>query len=412
MNNARDVKVLRDLATQVAEIAAKDIQDERRDLWRRHNSLQRTRPLVYLLGQPFWCEVLPDDKLTCEDPLLRQYESRLRQTIFHDTLADDTVIEPWLTVPAVYATPTGPTRWGPEIRHIPSPERRGAWLFDPAIRSEDDLAKLVKPVHRIDEAATAQQAERLHHAVGDILPICVDRRPYYYHWTADISTDLVQLRGLEQFMIDMIERPAWLHRFLAFMRDAILTVQDEAEAVGDWRLCDHANQAMPYSLELPDPAADGPSVTRSQLWTFVASQETTAVSPAMFDEFMLQYQIPIMQRFGLSAYGCCEDLTHKIACLRKIPNLCRVSVTPWADLPACVEQIGTDYVISWRPSPAEMICNGFDPDRVGRTIRQALSVAKEAHIDICLKDVETIRHRPDELVAWFALVREIIDEHA
>jgi hypothetical protein len=29
-----------------------------------------------------------------------------------------------------------------------------------------------------------------------------------------------------------------------------------------------------------------------------------------------------------------------------------------------------------------------------RTIRHALTVAKEAHIDICLKDVETIRHRP------------------
>ena len=49
-----DRTVIRELARRVAEIAARPVQDERRDLWRRHNSLQRTRPLIYVRWFACW----------------------------------------------------------------------------------------------------------------------------------------------------------------------------------------------------------------------------------------------------------------------------------------------------------------------------------------------------------------------
>ena len=412
MGKDKDISVLRDLAKQVAEIADKEIQDERRDLWRRHNSLQRTRPPIYVRWFACWQEVLPDEKLECEDPFFRQYERTLRFAVYQDRIGDDYVIEPWLTVQAVYATPAGPSRWGPEIRFIPSTEKRGAWKFDPAIKTEADLDKMVTPRHAIDEAATARSLAKLTDAIGDILQVTLSRAPNLRVWRADISTDLVQLRGLEQFMLDMMDRPEWLHRLLAFMRDGILRVHEQAEAAGDLRLCDHENQAMPYALELPGPAANGSPVKRNQLWTFMASQETTLVSPRMFEEFMLQYQIPIMAKFGLVAYGCCENLTHKIDCLRKVPNLRRIAVTPWADVRACAEQIGRDYVFSWRPSPAEAICMGFEPDRVRRIIREGMEAAKGCHVDVTLKDVETVRGRFEDLVEWTRIVRDVAADYA
>jgi len=412
MRNGKDISVLRELAKQVAEIAAKDVQDRRRDLWRRHNSLQRTRPLIYVRWFACLQEVFPEETLRCEDPFFRAYERSLRQSIYQDRLDDDTIVEPWLTVRAAYATPTGTRRWGPEIKRIPSPESRGAWMFDPPIKTEADREKLIPPRHVIDEQATARNLSKLQDAVGDILPVTLSRAPHYTVWAADISTDLAQLRGLEQMMWDMVDRPEWLHRLCAFMRDGVLRTHEQAEAAGDWRLCDHQNQAMPYALELPDPAADGRSVQRDQLWVFMASQETTLVSPAMFDEFILQYQIPIMARFGLAAYGCCEDLTRKIDCLRKIPNLRRIAVTPWADVGACAEQIGTDYVLSWRPSPAAMVCTGLNPDRVRRVVRQALAAAKGCHVDITLKDIETIQGNFQNLIDWTKIVRDVLDRYA
>ena len=93
---------------------------------------------------------------------------------------------------------------------------------------------------------------------------------------------------------------------------------------------------------------------------------------------MLQYQLPILRNFGLVSYGCCEDLTRKIDMLRQIPNLRIIAVPPRADLRRNVEQIGTDYVISWRPNPTDVICYGFDEARIRGIIRPGLEAAGAA----------------------------------
>ena len=271
---------------------------------------------------------------------------------------------------------------------------------------------MVFPHHVIDEEATERNVSRLHDAIGDILPVAVDRSPAYSRWAADISTHLTQLRGLEQLMWDMVERPEWLHRVLKFMSDGILTTHEEAEAAGDWRLVNHHNQAMPYALELPDPAANSEPVGRKSLWVFMAAQEYTLISPAMHEEFLLRYQLPILERFGLVAYGCCEDLTNKMAMLRQIPNLRRIAVTPVADVARCAEQIGEDYVFSWRPNPSQMICCGFDPDLVRKVIKDGMEAARGCHVDITLKDVQTVQGKPENLRRWVQLVRSITDHYA
>lgn len=227
----------------------------------------------------------------------------------------------------------------------------------------------------------------------------------------DLSTALGHLRGIENVMLDMMDTPEKLHRLMKFMSDGVLRTHEQAEAAGDWTLLDHQNQAMPYATELPDPAADGKAVTRKQLWGYMAAQELTLVGPAQHEEFMLRYQRPIVEKFGLSAYGCCEDLTGKIDMLRQIPNLRRIAVSPMADLPSCAEQIGTDYVISWRPSPAEMVCTGFDPDRIRKATREAMDICKGLHMDITLKDVQTVQNDPRRLPEWVRITRETIDDY-
>ena len=92
----------------------------------------------------------------------------------------------------------------------------------------------------------------------------------------------------------------------------------------------------------------------------------------MFDEFMLQYQIPIVEKFGLVSYGCCEDLTDKIDVVRQIPNLRRIAVSPMADVAKCAEEIGGDYILSYRPSPTDMVGYDFDPAKIGMLLRRDL----------------------------------------
>jgi hypothetical protein len=408
MSTPRDVSVLRQLASEYAELTAKPIQDERRNLWRRHNSLQPTRPLVYVRWGACSNEVV-EPHLVCEDPFYRHYENTLRQFLFQDAISDDFILEPWITVQAAHVLPSDGL-WGVPIRRSAKTEDHGSWMFDPPLKNFKDIEKLVVPRHEIDEARTQRAVSKLHDAIGDLIEINVDRRPAWFFWTADISTELASLRGLEQMMWDMAMNGEWLHRLVRWMSDGILKAHAEAEAAGDWHRCDHANQAMPYASELADPVANGQSVTRAQLWTYCASQETTEVSPAMFDEFILQYQKPIIEKFGLCAYGCCEDLTRKIDLLRRIPNLRRIAVAPRANLASCVEQIGQDYVISWRPNPATHACCGFDTNYIRQSVREALTLAEGCHIDITLKDVQTVQSEPQRLIEWARTVKEAIQE--
>ncbi len=402
-----DIALLRDLAARYADVCRADAQRARRDQWRAHNSLQPGLPLIYVRAFA-WTE-MPESRLLCQDPFFQPFEDFFRQSLFRDTFGDDFIFEPWVTVDAARITPPQGI-WGLPVEWTASSEPRGSRRWAPPIREPEDALRLIAPHHVIDEAETARRASRLRDAIGDLITVNVDRGPEYRMWNGDISTQLAYLRGLEQVMWDMTDRPAWLHGVLAFMRDGILQAHQEAEQAGDWTLCDHQNQAMPYARELADPAANSPSVTRDRLWVFCASQELTGVGPRMFDEFMLQYQIPIIEKFGLAAYGCCEDLARKIGLLRRIPNLRRIAVAPAADVARCAEQIGTDYVLSYRPSPTDMVGYGFSPERIRDILRRDLRACRECRVDITLKDVETVQDDPHRVRRWVALARQVIDE--
>ena len=408
MANPDDLTLVRGLAERYAEVAASPIQDERRHLWRDHNSKIRTRPLIYV--RAFAWPELPDSRCLCENPFLRSMENILRQKLFWASLGDDWVFEPWYLVSAAKRLPAEGV-WGVPIRW----HGRGngcAGICESPLREPEDIAKLAVPEHRIDEEATTARAARVQEILGDRLPVSVDRAPAWVTWNADISTCLAQLRGLEQIMWDMMDRPAWLHELLGFMRDGILKAHREAEEAGDWRLNNHQNQSIPYSRELPDPAADSPAALRRDLWWFCAAQEFAVIGPQQFDEFLVQYQLPIVREFGLLSYGCCEDLTHKIDVLRQIPNLRRIAVSPMADVARCAEQIGDQYVLSYRPSPSDMVGYSWDEERVRRILRRDLEACKanSCHVDITLKDVETVQGARQRLFDWVRIARETISQ--
>jgi hypothetical protein len=410
---SNDIGILRELAEQYVQVAQKPVQEERRGLWRAHNGLQRTRPLVLVTYgmHNVWCEqVFGDSTLECQDPFYRAHERNLRLMLFHDTIGDDYILEPWVTQRATVVThPEG--LWGVSGGDIGSVLHDHVWRFHPPIKEWEHIKKLKTPHHVIDEEATARDVERLQEAIGDILHVDVDRGPVFQSFNADISTDVALMRGLDQLMLDMYDAPQQLHALLAFIRDSVLAVHEQAERDGDWSLTSQANQAMCYARELEPPCANSGSRQRKDLWCFCAAQELTLVSPAMHDEFMLQYQIPIVEQFGLVAYGCCENLTKKIDMLRQVPNLRIIAVTPSADVAECAEQIGTDYVLSWRPNPTDMVCAGFDEDLIKHTIRHGLEATKGCHVHVHLKDVETVQGEPERLAKWVQLVRDIADRY-
>ncbi len=410
----RDVNVLRELTRAYAEIAALPVQAERRRLWAAHFALKPVPPpvLVFFGDWNAWChELFADERLECRDPFFRAHERELRIRLLHHTVGDDYICEPWLTQPAAFTVTPGKygEPWGivPE-RHNPE-AAGGAYKEIHPIADWADVARLRRPQHGIDEAETARRAARLHEAVGDLIEIDVPRGSVFLGLAGDISTTLGALRGMEQIMLDMYESPSELHALARRLGEDILANQTRAEGAGDYRLTAQMNQAMPYAetLEAPRPNA-GPR-PRSALWGMAAAQEFTLVSPAFHEEFLLRYQKPILEAFGLVHYGCCENLTNKIGILRQIKNLRSIAVTPSADLAKCVAQIGSEYAISWRPSPTDMVCSDWDETRIRGLLRAGLERARGTRLHLNLKDVETLQGETDRLARWTRLVREEID---
>ena len=402
--NSKDTAILRDLARQYLDVCAEPVQEERRALWRQHNSLKKTRPLIYVRALA-WRE-MPQSQCLCDDPFYREYENTLRYKLFWHSMGDDSVFEPWITVNAIKPC----VGWGVVSERRMPDQKNGAYKYDYAIKKLDDVRKLRKPWHGIDEEQTRSRVRRLEEALGDLLTVDCDRSPYNY--SIALTGDLGMLRGIEHLMLDMVDNPEWLHDLVRFMAEGVAEVYDQAEEAGDWGLSPHGytNQAMPYAEELDDPAANTNGVSRKRLWCHGHSQDFTGVSPAMQEEFILQYQLPVLKKFGLVAFGCCEDLTHKIDMLRVIPNLRRVAVTSFADTARCAEQIEQDYVLSYRPSPADMVSYGFDRDRVRSILRRDLEACRDSHVDITLKDVETVGKDPERVKNWVAVTRSVIDE--
>lgn len=400
--SARDTAWLRHLAGQVAELAARPIEQAKRELWLRHNALEPTRPVIFCDPENGWHEIIRPEHLSCEGELARAWEFHLRREIFWGSeLCDDRVIQPFFDVPHV-ATESD---WGMHETKVGG-DHGGAYTWDAPLKDYADLPKLRFPRITVDDAATARRAEQAQAIFGDLLTVRVKTS---WWWTLGMTWTLVNLRGLEQIMYDMVDAPDDLHRIMAFLRDGTLAKLDWLEAHGLLSLNNDGTYVgsggFGWTSELPQPDFAG-RVRPCDLWGFAESQETVGVSPAMFAEFVLPYQVPILERFGLNCYGCCEPLDLRWEHVKRIPRLRRVSVSPWSDRRFMAERLGANYILSMKPNPADLARDGFDEARIRAGLRHDLHVTRDCRVEVIMKDNHTIRDDPRRVVRWVQIARE------
>ena len=198
-------------------------------------------------------------------------------------------------------------------------------------------------------------------------------------------------------------------RKMTFLRLAKLTLEKTQKPLTVQEIWQKAN-GFGFTKELPQKDFNRGHVRTIDMWGFCESQETVSVSPQMFDEFIFPYQLPIMERFGLNCYGCCEPLSGKLDLLRSIPNLRRVSISPWADIGVAAEHLQDGYILSWKPHPAWVANPGsYDADGIRSYVRSALEAAGSCVLEIVLKDTITVARRPERLDIWSRIVRDEID---
>lgn len=397
-----DRAILRELATDVAELAVRPIEQEKQDLWRRHNALQPTRPLVFCDPENGWHEIFPATTYRCHGELARQWEFRLRKEIFWARrLQDDRVIEPFFDIAHVFTT----TGWGLPIATVGG-GHGGAYAWAAPLREQADVAKLHTPRIDVDDAATTRLHSLSEETFDGLLTV---RLRTAWWWTLGMTWTLVGLRGLTPLMYDLADAPDLVHTLMGILRDGTLAVLDSLEARG--LLARNSGGAyvgsggFGWTDELPGPDVPGP-VRTAEMWGFAESQETVGISPAMFEEFVFAYQAPILARFGLNCYGCCEPLDHRWSVVQRFPRLRRVSVSPWADRAFMAEMLGDRYIFSMKPHPTDLAMATFDEERVRAVLRRDLRAARDCRVEVIMKDNHTIGNDPRRVERWVQIARE------
>ena len=405
IDRSQEREVLRRLAGRVAELASRPIESEKRQLWLEHNQLKPTRPLIFCDPENGWNEIITPADLECHSQLARQWEMRLRKEVFWgEQLCDDRVTEPIFEVAHVYTE----SDWGMHEIRIGG-DQGGAYTWESPLKDYADFSSLHFPQISINDPATEQALSLANHVFGDLLQV---RLKTDWWWTLGLTWTLINLRGLTQVMYDLHDHPDDLHRLMAFLRDGHMAKLDFLEQNGLLSLNNDGTYVgsggFGWTDELPQPDFNG-HVRTCDLWGFAESQETTGISPNMFAEFIFPYQYPLLERFGLNCYGCCEPLDKRWHIVERLPHLRRISVSPWANIPFMAERLGNRYVFSMKPSPTDLALPGFDEDDIRRKIRRSMQITRDCRVEVIMKDNHTLCNDPQRAIRWVRIAREESD---
>lgn len=410
--NAHDLAVLRRLAETKMRYAQDPLNQERRQAWYNLDGGNHWRPMVL-------AEVggIRDDRrplspiLECQDEWARGIEWGLRFELWQfETLKDDHVIEPYINTNwRVSTTDFGVQR----VTHRADGEGMGAVSWEPALKNLDEDFKKLKPrTFSVDREGSLANKARLEAVFDGILPV---RLRGGYWWTLGMTIVAIDLIGLENLMLYMFDSPEGLHRLMGFLRDDQLAYARWLEAEGLLSLNNEndytGSGSMGYTRDLPqkDAPAGGPVRLKDQ-WVLLESQETVGVGPELFEEFIFPYQQQTAVHFGKCYYGCCEPVNNRWHVLKRIPNLARVSVSPWASEEAMAAACGKTIVYSRKPNPTQISTQHFDEAAIREDIRKTVRTAGKCRLEIIMKDVHTLNNEPHRLARWVELARHVLAE--
>lgn len=405
-----EIDVLKNLAEEWAEIASLPIHKEKAKLWQKLNDLESERPMVWINEIP-WHEMNYKDELTtsCKNKWAKSQEDLMRKTLYQwRHMPGDMIINPWLDCPlSIHSTDFGIIE-DVNLAITDNTSDVVSRHFNIQINDMDDLERIKMPKITHNKKATEFRFQTMNEIFSDIIPVKKQGQTHIWFTPWDY---LIRWWGVQEAMMDLIMRPDMVHAFYKKMVQAWMVELDQFEAMNLLSLdCNNTrigSGGYGHTKEMPGDNFVPDWVKPHNMWGCSNAQIFSDVSPEMHWEFAIEHDLKWMERFKLTYYGCCEPLAGKGHLLKKIPNLRKVSCSPWNDTRKAIDELGADYVLSRKPNPAIFALNNFDPAQARKEIREFLDQTEEnCHVEMIMKDISTVKYDPQRLWEWEKICME------
>ena len=105
-----------------------------------------------------------------------------------------------------------------------------------------------------------------------------------------------------------------------------------------------------------------------------------------------------------------DSVYGKMDIVRRIPNLRKISMSPWVDQENGAAQIGSDFVFSRKPSPAFLAVDAWSPEAVASDLQQTIETCERhsSPLELILKDISTVRYQPHRLWEWADIAMDLV----
>ena len=407
----REKDVLRRLGARIAEIAELPVHKDKAVLWQKMNDMEQERPMVWINEIP-WHEMNVKDELTLQSkhPWARELEQNLRRTIYQwDHMPCDMVVNGYLDCPVVFGT----TDFGivEDVETVYTDKGNDIYSrhFKIQIKEPEDIEKIKLPKITYMEKATQYSFDAMQDIFSGVIPVKKVGQTHIWYTPWDF---LIRWWGIEEAMLDLCIRPDMVHAAYEKMVDAWMIELDQFEDQNLLSL-DNNNTRIGsggygYTRDLPGEDFNPGYVRPINMWGCSNAQIFSSVSPEMHWEFAIEHDLRWLKRFGLTYYGCCEPLDNKAEILSRIPNLRKVSVSPWVDVKKAVGNLGDKYVLSRKPSPAVFI--KWDVNEAKKQLLEFKNASECCNVEYIMKDISTVGYKPQRLWEWAKMAMEVVCE--
>jgi len=218
-----DRVILRELAKKVAEAGNDSSQQEKANIWQRHNDLERIRPLILIFPEGSWAELVPYESLRCEGDEAKGIERGFRHKLYYwDHLKDDGVRD------AVFRCPLKikDSGWGVKEDTTKPDKSKGASHYNQVIKEERDIDKISLPEVSVDWEGSREKLTYMRELFGDILEV---RQEGVTQFGCTMMDTFAKWRGFDQIFIDLMDRPDWVHEAMERMTLAMLSRLDQLQ---------------------------------------------------------------------------------------------------------------------------------------------------------------------------------------